>query len=249
MLQTLFVHCTLGHGGMWRGLIRALPGLEAVTVDLPDHGRGPARDPGQDLHDQATALALAALPEGPCAVIGHSFGGTVALRVALERRAQVRALVLIEPMVLGMLRRFDPAAFAQSEAMFRPVLDLIAAGDRPAAARLFLDQWGQAGGWDAALPAQREVMAGQMGFVAATRPIVEDDSPGLLAPGGLESLDIPVLLLCGETSPSPMASIQRGLAARLPDATAVMLPGLGHMAPLSDPGPVADAIRDWGGLG
>lgn len=67
-------------------------------------------------------IARAALG-APVDVIGHSFGATVALRLALERPELVRSLVLVEPVLFAAAKAAeDPrfAAFAAREGCFGP---------------------------------------------------------------------------------------------------------------------------------
>ncbi len=79
-----FVHGILGQGRNWRSFARRLlevaPGWRAVLPDLRCHGRSPALPPPHDLDACAADLdALAAVVGAPDVVVGHSFGGKVAL--------------------------------------------------------------------------------------------------------------------------------------------------------------------------
>ncbi len=248
MLSTLFIHCTLGHGGMWRGVLAGLPGVQAVTMDLPGHGRGPVRDPGLDFHDQSTALALSHLPAGPCAVVGHSFGATVALRLALENPSRIKALVLIEPVLFHIARDCTPAAYAANMADFEGSYQAAQRGDWAEATRRFTTTWGAGVPWDDLPDHARKAATQRMSLVFDTGPAVNDDTPGLTAPGRLEQLTIPVLLIEGDQSPSVIAGVQGELARRLPQATRIVIAAAGHMAPVTHPAAVAQAIADWGGL-
>jgi len=59
----------------------------------------------------------------------------------------------------------------------------------------------------------------------------------------------PVVLACGELSTTVTPGSIRPWADRLAHATAEVLPGLGHFAPLEDPAAVAGAVsRAFGGL-
>ena len=74
-------------------------------------------------------------------------------------------------------------------------------------------------------------------------PALEDDAAGLLGPGRLEAVEVPVLLIEGGRTPAVIAATQAALAARLPDAGRVVIEGAGHMAPITHPEEVAAAIR------
>lgn len=238
----LFIHCALGRSRDWTRLRAALTTpLRARAFDLPGHGASPAWDGQGDFHSICTAHARDMLAgDAPAILFGHSFGATVALRLALEQPQAVRALVLIEPVLYSAARgtpEFDDnarhdAAFAQA----------MAAGDNHGAARGFLARWGAGSGFDA-LPAQdQDRLAAMMGLIKATAPAIHDDNAGMLAPGGLEALNRPCLLLHGAASPPVAAAVARGLTARLPDAACVEIPQAGHMLPLTHASAVALAI-------
>ena len=241
----LLLHCSLAHSGAWSGVAGRLGDLLAMTaMDLPGHGRSPPRDPSRDFHDQATAMARAALPEAPGGVhlIGHSFGATVALRLALEG-APARSLTLIEPVLFAAAREAgDPAHEAHGRA-FAPIDAAFRAGDRERAARLFSDVWGGGPRWDDLPEALRAYQTERIDLIFAGTPALEDDAAGLLAPGRLEALAVPVLLIEGERSPPVAGAAQRALAARLPDARRVVVPGAGHLSPIDHPEAVAAAVR------
>ena len=79
--------------------------------------------------------------------------------------------------------------------------------------------------------------------MAGQDPVLEQDRERLLAPGRLEALDLPVLLLEGAQSPPIVAAIQSVLAARLPRAKRAIVPGAAHMLPITHPREVAELIR------
>lgn len=261
----LLIHCSLGRAAAYAPLARALAergGDHALTgFDLPGHGQSGAwpidaqgiAAPGY--HDRATAIAAelaaelaAGLAAGlaaegaPPALIGHSFGATVALRLALERPDLAGPLVLIDPVLFAAA---DPAARAARQAAEAPTMQALARGDRPAAARAFLAQWGAPGGWEALPEAQRARLAARLPLIPAAAPELWQDAAGLLAPGRLESLHQPVLLIAGADSPAIMPAICVALAARLPAARRHSLPGAGHMLPMTHPAETAALLAGF----
>lgn len=233
----LALHCSLAHSGAWSGVAAALPGRRLVAPDLPGHGRS-ADWAGGDLHDLTTA-ACTALAESlgrPLDLLGHSFGGTVALRMALENPGLVRRLVLIEPVLFTAARRAGAPEYI--EFMDRH-------GDWPAevtaAAAGFHAIWG-AGAFADLAPQQQGYMIDRMPLVRTIQPLLHDDLRGLAAPGRIEALTIPVLLLQGSDSPPVIDAIQRELARRLPDARREVIAGAGHMLPITHAAQVAERI-------
>jgi len=102
----LVVHGYAEHAGRYDGLTRALAddGVETFAVDLRGHGRSAGtradvRDFGDYVQDVLVLgeHARAQRPGLPVVVFGHSMGGTVALRLALEHGDALDALVLSAP--------------------------------------------------------------------------------------------------------------------------------------------------------
>ena len=70
-------------------------GWQLVIPDRPGHGRSP--DPGRPDDAEADGAWVADLLEGGAHLVGHSFGGCVALAAAAKRPSAVHSLTLIEP--------------------------------------------------------------------------------------------------------------------------------------------------------
>jgi lipase len=97
--QILAVHGLTGHGQRWQTLAtRHLSDVAVVAPDLIGHGRSTWAAPWNiDANVGALAGLLDAEADGPVVVVGHSFGGAVALSLAAARPDLVAALVLLDP--------------------------------------------------------------------------------------------------------------------------------------------------------
>jgi lipase len=243
----LALHCTLAHAGAWSGLAAHLSGLHLTATDQPGHGRAAAFDGQDDLHTLTTRQTIAVAETlgdgGPVDLIGHSFGATVMLRVALERPDLARSLTLIEPVLFAAARAAESPAFRPHQARHAATRSLWLAGRAEAAAAAFHAEWGP--GVDlAALPEQtRRYVTDRMPLVLAQDPALSADSAGLLRPWGLEALGVPVLLIEGAESPAVIAAITAELARRLPRVDRLVVPGAGHMVPITHPAVVARAVQ------
>jgi pimeloyl-ACP methyl ester carboxylesterase len=71
-----------------------------------------------------------------------------------------------------------------------------------------------------------------------------EDRHRLLAPGRLERVAIPVLLLEGADSPPIIHEVNDALARRLADARVVSIPGASHMGPVTHAAEVAAAMTE-----
>ncbi|MHA3023108.1 alpha/beta fold hydrolase [Mycobacterium sp. BMJ-28] len=100
-VQVLAVHGLTGHGRRWETLASGhLPDVAILAPDLIGHGRSTWSAPWT-IEANVTALAelLDAEAAGPVVVVGHSFGGAVALTLAATRPDLVSGLVLLDPAV------------------------------------------------------------------------------------------------------------------------------------------------------
>jgi len=241
--RALFIHCTLGDVGTWAGVQAALEDKLAMTVfDRPGHGKSAAWDGlggALGLHRLTTQIA-GRLIDKRADVIGHSYGATVALRLAMDRPELVRSLTLIEPPLFPLAEgRPGHAAYMAAMAGFG---DALAAGERARAAQIFNDAVNPDALWPDLAERVRDRLAAHIHLVGDEAAVPMEDAAGLGAPGRLEALRVPVLLVEGSTTPPVFREVQATLAARLPKARRTVVIGAGHMAPLTHPENVAAEI-------
>lgn len=241
--RALAIHCTLGHSGAWRGMAAALKDdLSLLAYDLPSHGRSGAWDRTGNVHDVATDMARG-LINAPMDLIGHSFGATVALRIAIESPELVRSLTLIEPVFFAIVWEEEPEMRAPYMAQNAEMDAAFAAGDEREAARVFNRDWGDGTPWETLPERMRDHMEKLVHFVPASAGMVQDDCAGLLAPGRMARAAMPTVLIEGDQSPAMSAKVAIALQKRLPDADRVVIEGAGHMLPVTHPDLVAVPVR------
>lgn len=246
----LALHCSLAHAGEWSGLAAGLEGVTLTAPDQPGHGRAAPWQGAGDFHGEATGQALALAESlgaaGKIDLLGHSFGGTVALRLALARPDLWRSLVLIEPVLFAAAR--GTAEFAEFERRHEGVAEALVQGAPELALRRFLADWGDGQAFEALPERSRRYMVERMGLIGLQTEVLVQDTAGILRPGGLEGLELPVLLLRGGLSPPVVPAIQARLLARLPRAREEVLAGAGHMLPVTQAAEVAKRLMPfWAG--
>ncbi len=237
----LMLHCSLAQGAAWKGVAAALPGgLRLTAPDLVGHGGGPPHDPARDLHDQCYEAVLPYLPKGRFDAVGHSFGATLALRLALEMPERVRSLTLIEPVLFAAAKGSGTFA-SHRTAQIGPGPDL-RDEDRLSATRAFLKLWGSGADFDDLPAHQRAYMAARIHLIDASDPALFGDSAGLVP--RLAEVAAPTLLMAGGDCLPVMTAILDRMQAEIPQSSRSTIPGAGHMAPITHPAPVAAAIAD-----
>lgn len=243
--KVLALHCTLAHSGAWKGLVAEMDSeIEVTATDMFNHGLSPDWDGQGDFQDRMARAAVATLTE-PVDVIGHSFGASIAMRVAVLFPELVRSLTMIESVYFAIVKKDRPELVEASMRSSAPFYNAMEAGDVELGARLFNGGWGGGVGesWEEMPEHRRAAMIRGAQIVPACSPALLDDIHNLLEPGKLQSLNLPVLLMRGGNTADIIAAVNDGFAEYLPDARNVVVEGAGHMLPISHPAETADHLR------
>ena len=203
------------------------------TLETKARGRGPASAPFTLADEAARTIALIDECEGKIHLVGHSYGGGVALHVALARPERIASMALYEPSAFHLLRQMSGGgveAFAEITSIVRRTCEGIVTGDYRGAASAFVDYWNGPGAWDALRPAVQEALIrwspkAPLDF----RALIEEPTPA----SAYRTLDFPVLILRGEHAPLPTRVIAEGLSHLLPASRLLTVDGAGHMGPLT----------------
>ena len=86
--------------------------------------------------------------DGPVHLVGHSLGGAIVARSALEQAERVASLTLIESVLFNLLEETEDPTAAEHRHLAATMAALVQAGDRERAARVFVDSSGAPGGFD-----------------------------------------------------------------------------------------------------
>ncbi|QDW38412.1 alpha/beta hydrolase [Bradyrhizobium sp. KBS0727] len=231
------LHCSLGSGRQWTRLAdelgRSHPfiapdisgyGASTCALDLPLTLAEEVKCVSGHLNDAA----------GPIHLVGHSYGGAIAFKIATDSAFahRVRSLTLIEPVLPTLLCESDAdrrlhARFAQ---FGRDVSEDLWNGSVLEAIDKFIEFWNGSGPQDP-LPASTRLRmierADKLAF-DFTAALSEENVTIAAA-----SLRVPTLLFSGGTSPYFTQRIVRRLAAIVEGAEIRHLPDAGHMLALS----------------
>lgn len=243
--RVLALHCTMAFGGAWGGVGKAMGGgFSIVAPDMPSHGKSADWDEVSDFGETVYQASMAALDVAPMDVVGHSFGAATALRMAVEHPARIRSLTLFEPVFFAAALAEGSDALDDDERNLVEMEAALEQRDFDSAARAFNGMWSAGPGWDTLPERTRAAMARAVHVVPATKPFLYDDNRNLLAPGRMEGVAAPTLVMRGAQSLPAITATNAGLAKRLGNAVEVVIKGAGHMAPISHPAEVAAAISE-----
>lgn len=227
----VLVHGTMDRSTSFGRVVRALDDHRVVRYDRRGYGRsldlGPPDDFGQQIDDLVDVLD----ETGPAVVVGHSYGGTIALGAAARRSAPILSVVAYESPLPWM--PWWPARSAGASA--------VADADTPAeAAEAFMcrmigrDRW--------------------LRLPPSTRAARRDEGPTLVAemahlraphppPFALDDVRVPVLAANGSETADRHARTTREVAMGVPEGRHREIAGASHGAHLSHPAAFASLVR------
>lgn len=239
------IHCNASSSSQWRPLMERLaPRHRVLAPDIHGAGRGPPwpADRRLTLRDEVDLLEpVFHCVDGPITLVGHSYGGAVALLAALRWPERVHTLVLYEPALFALVDALSPppnAADGIRETVVRAAAAL-AAGDRSAAAEVFIDHWMGDGAWFAKPEGQRGAIELAVVNVQGWGHALFDEITPLAS---FRALGMPVLLMQGSETTAAARAVATLLARTLPRVENMTFKGLGHMGPITHPDRVDTVI-------
>ena len=241
----VLLHCSSGSSGAWAPVMNHLgQDYSVLAPDLLGYGRS-APWPGDAVLAPDAELgvveALLDIAGRPAHLVGHSYGGTVALNAARRFSRQVASLTLIEPVAFHLLRRaHEPDGWREIAALAERHVALVGEGRDAAAAEAFVAYWTGPKAWQQMPDAARDSVVRSAAKVAAEWRLMfaaEDDRDAIAGLGA------PTLLICGGRTRTPARRVVEVLRRALPRALYHEIADAGHMSLLTHSADIAEAIR------
>jgi pimeloyl-ACP methyl ester carboxylesterase len=214
-----------------RGFYRSAPPEPFHSIDLTEH-----------LDDLAALIAT--LHAEPAVLIGRSTGGLIALEFTRRFPDKVKGLVLLEPALFTL----DPKADAWAADTRRRVLAHAAVEPARLAEALLRDALGDET-WDAFPHELKNILGGTSPAVLAEMRgygLDLSEDPLVLGEEALAGVRVPALIVSAEDSLEACRLVNVRLAAHLPHAETVLVPG-GHLIDPAHPAVLSFIDRLAGG--
>ena len=176
---------------------------------------------------------MAACTKEPVHLVGHSYGGAVALRFAMDRPQQVATLTLIEPASFNLLKygsTGDRAALDEIKCLAGAVWHLSATGRKEDAMARFVDFWNGPGAWDALGDEQQQRLSSKAFKVARDFMATIGERSALT---DIAAINVPTAVVTGAESPLVTQRIARLIESAGRDVLSKTIIGAGHMLPLT----------------
>ena len=245
-MPVIALHCSGAGASEWYSLADVLS--DDYQLLAPEHYGSVTNGAWTGEHDftladdAARAIALMDASQRKVHLIGHSYGGGVALHVALARPSQIASISIYEPSAFHLLRQLGESgakAFSEIAGVARRIADGVLTGDYRRAVAGFVDYWNDAGTWETMRPAaQRALMRWAPKGPLEFRALIENSTPAR----AYRILKCPVLIMRGGHALRPSRIIADRLAELLPDSRLLVIDGAGHMGPFTHASKVAALI-------
>jgi pimeloyl-ACP methyl ester carboxylesterase len=235
--SVVLLHAGVADRRMWAEQLGPLStaGHRVIAIDLPGFGEAPMAVE-QDCPWLDVIETLDWLGVERFALVGNSFGGWVAQRVAVLVPQRLAALALIS----SPDDAIDPSP--RLKAVWEAEESALEREDFDAAVQAVVDGWTLPGA-----PQRLRLRIGQMQRRAFELQVQDGETPAgrdpLEAdPSALGRLELPVLVACGEHDMSDFHAAAQRLTADIAGARLVVIEGAGHLAPMERPKPFAELL-------
>jgi 3-oxoadipate enol-lactonase len=229
----VLLHGLLFDGGMWRGQVEPLSALgRVVVIDGPGHGKSEP-PPKFTMEEHADALldTLGDLDIPRALLVGLSWGGMVAMRLALQHPARVAGLALLDTSAEadGRLKRLRYRAFVAMHRRIGMPYRLF----RKEVAPLMFAEHTLRERPDLLETTYRRMMGFDREGVARASLAVVVHGASILEK--LDRIRVPTLVMCGREDRATPPDKSENIARAIPGSRLVMLDDVGHMSTLEDP--------------
>lgn len=231
------LHCSGTDGGQWKSLTAAAGGgfdiLAPGLLGAAERARWTDEHAFSMLDEARHVIGLIDRLPGQVHMVGHSYGGGVALKVATLRPHRIKSMVLYEPSAFHLLRQADVAC----RPMLHEIEDLagkvgasLINGAYEEGAKAFVEYWNGDGAWNNLRTDVRQRLTDWLPNASLHfRALLDDDTPLAFC----RRISCPVLLIQGEYARRPSRTIVDLLHRALPAAERVEVANAGHMGPMT----------------
>jgi pimeloyl-ACP methyl ester carboxylesterase len=239
----VFLHSGVGSAGEWKQVFSLWPdGYRLVAIEAYRDGTGPGVTGRRSLDDYADQVyAVAEHVGASVGLVGFSWGGATALRVASTMPELVDSLAVIEPEAYALLRTQDSGAYAEICGLRDRCRAHVSAGRWYEAFEEFVDFYNGPGSFARWPPQRREAFLAAQQTRGDLWHVLLDD---VLTLDALAEVTAPVHVVEGSQTSAVDHAICDVVRRHVPHSRHTLIEGAGHMIPLTHPEPLTRVLLD-----
>ena len=244
--SVIMLHSSMSSKEQWLKLSSGLSSdFHTIAIDLYGYGEGeyPHNPTTFSLVDEVLRvdkIIKQLIGEERFHLVGHSYGGATALRLAYDNQDRIKSLSLYDPVAFHLLDDKDPSLVGILQ-LVDSINACIEEDDFSRATRVFVDFWSGEGTYNGISTVKRD-------FLDSLIPKVSlDFKAGINEPltmSDYRQIELPVCLITSPQSPLPTRQIMSNLEEILPRFQTHMVSG-GHMAPITNANSVNQIVETF----
>ncbi len=226
----VFIHGSYASDSTWKGVIEAIGAeFHSIAIKLPGHCGLPDPDdfanPNINTEVQQIVASVAGATSEPVHLVGHSYGGVVALELAKRQAFPMKSLCLYEPVAGNILQTVDDMKNWQYLEQFVHAYIADAKAGKPDVAGRVIDFWG---GYGAYAPLPDFIKQGMASLVQNNVRHWGICLAGSYSKEDITSIHLPTQIVYGSRSSAIAHAIAEHLVSLIPLAKSTLIEGANH---------------------
>lgn len=248
----LCLHSSASSGGQWRQLTEALATrFRVLAPDLYGYGKSAPSESDNSfgLLEELDWLEPIVEDAGESvSLVGHSYGGLIALLLALRHPKRVRSVVVYEAAAWSVAVEADadhPGA-REIEELRRGTIRLVDDGKLMEAAEVFVRYWAGDKAWETMPEDRRHFTA--LGMRKVRNEFASEivcHEAGVHTTARLATIAAPIQYLVGSRTKASARRVAEVIVPRLQNVSHDVLEGMGHMGPVTNANTFNDRVRQY----
>lgn len=231
----VFIHGSYATSSTWKKMIQQLSeDHRCISIKLPGHGGAPEADDfaAPTVETELTivqqvveSLTDEAVLNEPIHLVGHSFGGVVALAQALKGNLNLSQVTLFEPVSTWVLDRVGDQEMSDRVQVFLDKYTQDIANNKPDVYGQVIDFWGQEGAFASLPDFIKQGMAPLLKNNIRHWDLCANIDRGL---SDLQNCAVPIRLVYGDQSNPVARAICEHLETHIPNSKKYRIEGASH---------------------
>lgn len=243
-IPILCLHSSASSKSQWRYFQNyTIKNYRTISVDLMGYGKTPliCSYNNYNLYKEIELIKVVIdkfIGNQPFYLVGHSYGGTIALKYATIFQKNIISLILYEPILFHLLHCLNDNSFSIIMNIVNNISKLIKKGELLKASKIFFDFWCGENEFDKQSPLTKTIIANQIykinfDYKALLSDIVQIEQTDLST--------IKLFLIYGDKSPEILKRMMKLIGLKRRNTIQVVVNG-DHMFPISKPKEMAFII-------